>query len=247
MTTSRSTTSIASSDRATSSTVPTTGKVFGIGFNKTATKSLCAACEQLGLRTLHDSHRVSHTLDSNYEKGLRLLDSLEDYDAYFDLGFWSANIPYVDLLRQLDRGYPDSRFILHTRNVDGWVRSRRAHRERKNTRTVIRRLLQRAPPRATGPEWETEARKLFAECHEAALARFRGRPRDLLVFDATAGHGWPELCSFLGRPVPTDSGDEPLPFPHRGKTQEISLYRRRYYPLLRMLRRLEERFIDRDA
>jgi hypothetical protein len=36
---------------------------------------------------------------------------------------------------------------------------------------------------------------------------FRGRPHDLLVIDWEAGHGWPELCRFLGRDVP----GEPFP------------------------------------
>jgi hypothetical protein len=36
---------------------------------------------------------------------------------------------------------------------------------------------------------------------------FRGRPHDLLVVDWEAGHGWPELCRFLGRDVP----DQPFP------------------------------------
>jgi hypothetical protein len=217
------------------------GKVFGIGLNKTATKSLSAACEQLGLRTLHDSRLVSRTFMANRERGARLLESLEGYDAYFDLGFWTGAIEYPEMLRQLDRGYPGSRFVLHTRSVDSWVGSRREQRSRKNTRSVARRLLKRVRPRPIGPDWEADARQRFEECHRVALEYFRDRPQDLLLFDATEGHGWRELCAFLERPIPTDDSGEPLPFPHRGKGSERPLYRRKRYPLLKALRWLEER------
>jgi hypothetical protein len=41
------------------------------------------------------------------------------------------------------------------------------------------------------------------------LAFFADKPGRLLRFDLWAGHGWAELCGFLGLPVPD------RPFPHR--------------------------------
>ncbi len=216
-------------------------KVFGIGLNKTATKSITAACEQLGFRSVHDSCLIARVLVSNRLRGGRPLESLEHYDAFFDLGFWTTDIPYPELLHELDVAYPGSRFILHSRSVDGWIESRREHRQRGNVRSVLRRLFTGKRPRPTGPDWEASARERYAECHRVALDYFRERPGDLLVFDATRGHGWPELCAFLERPVPTDARDRPVAFPHRGRRGERPLYQRWYYPLLARLRALENR------
>ena len=41
------------------------------------------------------------------------------------------------------------------------------------------------------------------------LEYFASRPKDLLVLDLSAGHGWPQLCPFLGHPTPE------FPFPWR--------------------------------
>jgi Sulfotransferase domain len=38
--------------------------------------------------------------------------------------------------------------------------------------------------------------------NQEVLAYFKNRPQDLLVMDMSAGAGWPELCGFLGLPIP---------------------------------------------
>ena len=42
---------------------------------------------------------------------------------------------------------------------------------------------------------------------------FRNRSDDLLVMDMSRGAGWPELCGFLGKPIPD------IPYPHSHKDQ----------------------------
>jgi hypothetical protein len=37
-----------------------------------------------------------------------------------------------------------------------------------------------------------------------------------LTMDISSGHGWPELCGFLGQPIPDES------YPHQFKTSRQS-------------------------
>jgi hypothetical protein len=215
-------------------------KIFGIGLNKTGTKSLTAACEQLGFRTLHSACRIGDALQQNLRQHRRPLESLEDYDAYFDMGFWVREIPYSDLLQRLDESYPGSKFIFHTRGVDSWIQSLREHNDRYNTRSVVRRLLTGRKPRRTGVEWEIAARRRHEHCEEVARGYFRQRSGALLIFDVTSGDGWERLCRFLGMPIPVGADGQPIPFPYRGKKDERPIYGKRLYRLKRLLWQLEK-------
>ena len=222
-------------------TLTPVGKIFGIGLNKTGTKSLSAACAQLGFITLHDSYRIGNALMQNYKAKRRLLESLEDYDAYFDMGFWAGNIPYEDFLRQLDNSYPHSKFIFHTRPVEDWIDSLREHINRHNIRSIIRRVISGGKPIPTGIDWEINSMRRHNHCNRVARDYFRQRSQELLVFDISSGDGWEKLCPFLDRQNPVDAFGQPLPFPHKGRRSERRLYQRKYFPLLRLLWRIEER------
>jgi len=47
----------------------------------------------------------------------------------------------------------------------------------------------------------------------AVFEYFKGRPKDLLVMNVSAGDGWEKLCPFLGKPIPG------VPFPKANVTQ----------------------------
>jgi hypothetical protein len=48
------------------------------------------------------------------------------------------------------------------------------------------------------------------------LHYFRDRPDDLLVMNMSDGAGYPELCGFLGKPVPS------RPYPHGNNDAELA-------------------------
>ena len=58
---------------------------------------------------------------------------------------------------------------------------------------------------------ELFSRERFSEVYDrhmaGVLAHFRERTSDLPVLGICAGAGWPQLCGFLGKPVPS------IPFP----------------------------------
>ena len=68
------------------------------------------------------------------------------------------------------------------------------------------------------PEWILESRapdylKAVVWLHNAAVQQyFKGRPRDLLIFNISRGDGWEALCDFLGKDIPSQR------FPHANKS-----------------------------
>jgi hypothetical protein len=169
-------------------------KVFGIGFHKTGTTSLGLALEQLGYRVCgKQGVRRSRIAEEAQDLAWARLD---DYDAFQDN-------PWPLLYRQLDEHCPGSRFILTIRPSDSWLNSVCRHFGEKST--PMRQWIY-----GVGSPLGNEAAYLRRyEAHNATVQEyFADRPDDLLVFRTGEGHGWPELCRFLGHEAP------PGPFPH---------------------------------
>jgi hypothetical protein len=152
-------------------------KVFAIGFNKTGTSSLHALFKSLGLPSYHGPKWKG---DDN----LRLL---RLYDCFSD------GAPKD--LAQLDRMYPNSKFILQVRELDAWIYSRLAHIERQKERNKHRE----------NPLWDNTEysirhwiRQRNAH-HLSVFSYFAERPADLLVVnfirDPSAAT---KVCNFLG-------------------------------------------------
>jgi hypothetical protein len=175
-------------------------KVFGIGLNKTGTRSLHDALELLGLRGLHwGGPPVRHAVEAALAEGRPLLSGLEEVDAYTDILALSTSFAL------LDEQYPGSRFVLTVRDVDDWLASRRRHVE-----TNVERRA-RGEYQGTFLTVDYDAWRAEMTAHHARVTEyFNDRPGDLLVMDITAGDGWDLLCPFLGLPIPD------APFPRRG-------------------------------
>ncbi len=82
-------------------------KVFGIGLSRTGTVSLHKQLIELAYVSRHSSGQLIK--DSSF-------DIMRDIDALVDS-------PVPLLYQALDRRYPNSKFILTTRNKDAWLHS----------------------------------------------------------------------------------------------------------------------------
>lgn len=193
-------------------------KLFCIGQNKTGTSSLHQGLKMLGLRSLHhgpdefrqtadhlaEAQKIVRGIEAAKESGRPLLEGLEQYDAFSDVG------PLIRYFAILDEQYPGSKFIYTTRDLDDWIRSRTKHVER-NRQAEARN------------EWKSKFREVDPEAwtktwrrHEALVRdHFADRPDDLLTIDICAGEGFEKLCPFLGLPMP----DDPLPWRNRAVAQ----------------------------
>lgn len=178
-------------------------KIFGIGWAKTGTTTLGECCRIMGYR-----HRTrKFDLVDGLAKGdlSRILAVAGAHDSFDD---W----PWLLVYRALDEAFPGSKFVLTIRDPEPWVKSYfnmlRNQGEPSPRMNRIRSILYGFPFPDVTPE-QLVARY---ERHNAeVLEYFKDRPGDLLVVDWSKGHGWRELCAFLGHDLPD------VPFPQMNK------------------------------
>lgn len=171
--------------------------IFGIGLSKTGTHSLTRALELLGLRTIHYPDPAGMVAG-------RYREVLAGYDAATDI---SVSAFY----RELDRVFPESRFILTTREIESWLDSVGDHRRRRDHLPIAPdcpKAIIRERVYGVRTFDEQAFREAFFRHREEVRAYFADRPDDLLEIDLCSDPSWDRLCAFLGRPVPG------VPFPH---------------------------------
>ena len=179
-------------------------KVFCIGFHKTGTKSIASALRILGYRVtgangVHDP-----------DIAIKLNDLVDEVSEQFDA---FQDNPWPLVYKRMDEKYPDAKFILTLRDPDRWIASAVRHFE--NRRSPMRALIygeDAATPIGNEAHYVAVMKRHNAE----VLDYFRDRPGKLLVMDLSKGHGWSELCPFLG----VDAPYEPFPHSNSGAARE---------------------------
>lgn len=188
---------------------PLPTRVFGIGMHKTATTSLNEAFKILGYDSFHweknkTSWLIMHEMDT--------LGRSPIVERYYSL----CDNPIPIIYQELDRAYPGSKFIMTMREESNWLKSVEGlYNPKVNpwydwdkqpfSNMVHERLYGRKDFDA--PTFIARYRRHNAE----VLEYFKDRPGDLLGMDMDfgwpyrqdAGAGWPELCGFLGKPIPS--------------------------------------------
>lgn len=195
------------------------GKIFGIGFQKTATSSLNEALRLLGYNAV-GGFRINH------KKGVAILPPVTNAkvlavalqraaqaDAFNDN-------PWPILFRDLDAAFPDAKFILTTRAPERWIASVVRHFG-DNPGDMARWIYGVDQPKGN----EARYLEIYAAHNTAVRTHFAGRPDKLLDIDLEQGAGWPPICAFLGKPIPA------MPFPHdnpasRRERRQASPWRR---------------------
>ena len=176
-------------------------KIFGIGLSKTGTTTLARALGQLGLQVLDWLNPLTRELLSE--------DDLYLFDAFTDT-------PVAVAFEKLYYRFSDAKFIYTTRPLEDWRKSMVGHWSRNHgcgDFERIRTLMAQRDSFHYGRAFSDIHVTLYynhASYEEAWRSydrRVRGffhdKPRDrFLEFNVFAGHGWPELCNFLGYPVP---------------------------------------------
>jgi hypothetical protein len=171
-------------------------KIFGIGLNKTGTKTLGICLQHLGYR--HTSYNFDDLKRFNEGDFDFLFEKMRQFDSCED---W----PWPLMFEFLDEKFPDGKFILTKRKTpEIWFESLCKHAD------------------CTGPK---EARKItygyemphqhrlhhidFYNAHyRKVVDYFKDKPNKLLVVCWEDGDGWQQLCRFLGKSVPD------ILFPH---------------------------------
>jgi hypothetical protein len=177
-----------------------TGHIFGIGLSKTGTHTLNQCLETLGYKSIHYPDPALMT-QRKFDEALKGYTAATDISvaAYFDV---------------LDRTYPDSKFILTTRDLEPWLDSVEDHRRRRehefNNQDCPKAVVRKKVYGTRGFD-----RKTFTRAYDTHLARVRAyfsqRPADLLEINLCGVDDWKPLCSFLDAPVPA----APIPWLNR--------------------------------
>jgi len=168
--------------------------IFGIGKNKTGTRSLACALESIGMTVSHsdtdNADRVRQLLSDPYWK------PFDEFDVYLDGPLWMV----PSLLRE---HFPDAKFILTTRDPDQWITSRMIH-------VLSNRIVYRDEAWQDLPATKAD-RDEFVRHNEDMREMFDGDPH-FLEIDLTTGDQWAQLALFLDIPIDTIAGVE---FPRR--------------------------------
>jgi hypothetical protein len=171
-------------------------KVFGIGLNKTGTKTLNACFKSFGLTTWsYDLQLLKAYSEGRLDEIFRISDA---YDSFED---W----PWPLLYKEFDRRYPEAKFILAVRkSPEHWFDSLCRHADRTGPTEARQLVYHHEMPH----QFKSEHIDFYNRHNNEVAEYFAGREGKLLQVCWETGSGWKELAEFLGYPIPK------IPFPH---------------------------------
>jgi len=177
----------------------TQSKIFGIGLSRTATKSLTKALNQLGYCIIHyptDITTFQELISGNYNFSL-----LNFFDGITD-------ITVAPFYAQLDKIFPNSKFILTIREKEKWLESIKNHWEGKSlennneeTHKIELRKFLRATTYGTLHFAKERLEYVFDNHRKNIEEYFKNEPEKLLIMNISEGDGWEKLCNFLNLPL----------------------------------------------
>ena len=178
-------------------------RIFQIGFNKCGTLSIHNLFNnhtEPALKSLHwENGTLAYNIQQNIDNGLMPLDGYESINVFTDMEAQisdSCKEYYVFIFKNykfLDKKYPNSRFILNTRNINNWIISRLNHKNGLKIHNGRSVKIKNPEPYYISQFkmynidsmsklisiWENE----WHEHHLDVMNYFRDRSNDLLVFD----------------------------------------------------------------
>jgi sulfotransferase family protein len=176
-----------------------TGKIFGIGLQRTGTTSLYFALKELGINTAPNAIPLFYNQKDEI---------LEQYDAFMDN-------PVPLIYQQIDKCIPKCKFILTTRSQELWLKSVQwlFEKELKTLNPKLQKVANDIHHSFYGSEQFN--RDIFSSkwqvYHQEVLQYFMNRKEDLLVLDLESEFEWDPLCRFLDKKIPKK------PFPHKNR------------------------------
>ena len=170
--------------------------IFLIGFNKCGTTSFHDFFKANNLTSVHwRANTLAMCMYTNMKRrNIPLLSGLEDWTAYSDMicipgSPWgesnSDSHPLIEgcrYFKELEQDYPDSLFILNTRNRDDWIKSRLRHDQGRFAEAYLAAIAKDGIK--TKEEMIRNWEQLWDTHHREVMEYFRGKRKDrLLVFD----------------------------------------------------------------
>jgi len=180
-------------------------KIFGIGFSRTGTSTLSECLRILGYSHVKYREDLLMQIINNRDLG-NTYDVVDQFDSFSD---WPWPLIYQDL----DKRYPDSKFILTIRkDPETWIRSF----------YTLARMRPHSKPRElifeydTPIDHESEYIARYEEHNREVQDYFKDKLGKLLVCCWENGTGWKEISGFLGREIPKQN------LPHLNKSVRMN-------------------------
>jgi len=171
-------------------------KVIGIGLPKTATSSLTGILNNNNIKTIHFGSPVCEEIRNKMYKGIYTFDTLNRYH-----GITNA---FEMIFPQVDKTYPNSKFIYTIRKKSSWLVSIKKHWDRminnpnSKQETIHHHLI------TFGTYYFNKDRFSFVyDSHKLMVENyFKDRLHDLLTIDITQDDDSViKICDFLEIPV----------------------------------------------
>lgn len=172
-------------------------KIFQIGFNKTATRSLHWFFMDNNIPSIHwDGGRLARAMMYRIERGEDPCADYPDITVFTDMIALDEErnilIEVYKEFEALHRWYPDALFILNTRHVEDWIKSRMRHKKGDFLRRYMK--IHNLPNAdAAAGAW----RRDWYSHHARILHFFKDKPENFMIFDIDRDKA-DKLIAFLG-------------------------------------------------
>lgn len=170
-------------------------KIFGVGLSRTGTSSLTIALRHLGYNIIHGPQPF-------------LLPGLKETIMNCD---GATDFPIAIQYKELDKLFPNSKFILTTRSLRSWLKSVEIFLKYTGVHAHDSlRILLYGDCNFNYKKY----RNTFLKHNSEVIKYFKGR-KNFLIMDFSKGCGWNSLCKFLNKKIPK------IPFPHEFTSDEV--------------------------
>jgi len=190
-------------------------RIFQIGFNKCGTRSLYRFLQRSGIVAAHFNRGLlAWSIRDNLAQGRKPLHGrIDRYVAYTDMQQVTREhaIEAVRYFRELYAYYPNSYFILNTRDKEAWIKSRLAHGAGFYARRYAKALGVQTEEEVVA-HWSAE----WDRHHQEVQEFFADKPGRLLVYDIKNSKPQ-EMVDFLSPDFLTRVED----FRHEGDTAHV--------------------------
>lgn len=153
-------------------------KIFGIGLSRTATTTLTNVLNQIGLKHIHYPQRKEEIFSPNNNG--------------------CSDISVIPYYKELDKKFPNSKFVYTIRDKASWIDIIEPYLERKRNWAQSKWAIDLRTKIYGAPFFDY---KLYSEAYDKhdldVRNYFKNRPNDLLILDIIGGDKPQKLYDFL--------------------------------------------------
>ena len=162
-------------------------KIFIIGFNKTATRSLYSFFMRHGIQSIHwENGNLACRIAENISSFRDPFAGYENFQVFSDMECVTRlDKPRIEAYKYFESFFywhPTAKFILNTRNVEDWLVSRRLHADGHYLNWYKHHYA--LDEQGVVQNWRLD----FHRHHHRVLEFFKDKPSSLLVYDIDKHH-----------------------------------------------------------